>query len=236
MATAAAAARKGRRNSSSPGKARTRPARPCAARCAPAARPWSTRPCAARASWSPRSRSRRIGGGGKVTREGHRALHAPARDDDEGRRAAAAVVRHRRQGRTPTRRWRSCCIDIKTDVETGSPLAAGVPQVPAATSTPCTATWWGPASRPVFSRRCSTAWRSTRKRSSPSRARSRRRCSIRSPIIAVAFIVTAVIMIFVIPAFKQVFTSFGADLPAPTLIVMAISDCFVALLVHHLPA
>jgi type IV pilus assembly protein PilC len=46
-------------------------------------------------------------------------------------------------------------------------------------------------------------------------------------IIAVAFIITAVIMIFVIPAFKQVFTSFGADLPAPTLIVMAISDYFV---------
>jgi type IV pilus assembly protein PilC len=47
-------------------------------------------------------------------------------------------------------------------------------------------------------------------------------------IIAVAFIITAVIMIFVIPAFKQVFTSFGADLPAPTLFVMAISDGFVA--------
>jgi type IV pilus assembly protein PilC len=46
-------------------------------------------------------------------------------------------------------------------------------------------------------------------------------------IIAVAFIITAVIMIFVIPAFKQVFTSFGADLPAPTLLVMAISDWFV---------
>ena len=46
-------------------------------------------------------------------------------------------------------------------------------------------------------------------------------------IIAVAFIITAVLMIFVIPAFKQVFTSFGADLPAPTLLVMAISDTFV---------
>ena len=47
-------------------------------------------------------------------------------------------------------------------------------------------------------------------------------------IIVVAFIITAVIMIFVIPAFKEVFKSFGADLPAPTLIVMAISDFFVA--------
>jgi type IV pilus assembly protein PilC len=46
-------------------------------------------------------------------------------------------------------------------------------------------------------------------------------------IIVVAFIITAVIMIFVIPAFKQVFSSFGADLPAPTLFVMAVSDIFV---------
>ena len=46
-------------------------------------------------------------------------------------------------------------------------------------------------------------------------------------IIVVAFVITAVIMIFVIPAFKQVFTAFGADLPTPTLVVMAISDGFV---------
>ena len=46
-------------------------------------------------------------------------------------------------------------------------------------------------------------------------------------IIIVAFVITAVIMIFVIPAFKQVFTSFGAELPAPTLFVMAVSDIFV---------
>jgi type IV pilus assembly protein PilC len=46
-------------------------------------------------------------------------------------------------------------------------------------------------------------------------------------ILAVAFIVTAVIMIWVVPAFKQVFSSFGANLPAPTLFVMAISDFMV---------
>lgn len=46
-------------------------------------------------------------------------------------------------------------------------------------------------------------------------------------IIAVAFIITAVIMIFVIPAFSELFEGFGADLPAPTLFVMAISDFFV---------
>ena len=46
-------------------------------------------------------------------------------------------------------------------------------------------------------------------------------------VIVVAFVITAVIMIFVIPAFKDVFKSFGADLPAPTLLVIAISDFFV---------
>jgi type IV pilus assembly protein PilC len=47
-------------------------------------------------------------------------------------------------------------------------------------------------------------------------------------IIVVAVVITAVIMIFVIPAFKSVFASFGADLPTPTLIIMGISDWTVA--------
>lgn len=46
-------------------------------------------------------------------------------------------------------------------------------------------------------------------------------------IMAVAFIVTSIIMIWVVPAFKDTFKSFGADLPGPTLVVMAISDFFV---------
>ena len=46
-------------------------------------------------------------------------------------------------------------------------------------------------------------------------------------VVVVAFVVVAVIMIFVIPAFKEVFSSFGADLPAPTLFVMAISEVFI---------
>ena len=46
-------------------------------------------------------------------------------------------------------------------------------------------------------------------------------------IVVVAFVITSIIMIFVIPSFKSVFASFGADLPAPTLMVMAMSDFFV---------
>jgi type IV pilus assembly protein PilC len=46
-------------------------------------------------------------------------------------------------------------------------------------------------------------------------------------VVSVAFGVVALMMIFVIPAFKESFSSYGADLPAPTLMVMAISDVFV---------
>lgn len=46
-------------------------------------------------------------------------------------------------------------------------------------------------------------------------------------VLVAAFVITAVIMIFVIPAFKDLFSSFGADLPAPTMIVIAMSDFFV---------
>jgi type IV pilus assembly protein PilC len=46
-------------------------------------------------------------------------------------------------------------------------------------------------------------------------------------VMLVAVIVLTVIMLFVIPAFKSVFSSFGADLPAMTLMVMAMSDFFV---------
>ena len=47
-------------------------------------------------------------------------------------------------------------------------------------------------------------------------------------VILFSFIITAVILIFVIPAFKDVFKSFGAELPAPTLVVIAMSDFMIA--------
>ncbi len=46
-------------------------------------------------------------------------------------------------------------------------------------------------------------------------------------VLIVAFVVTAVIMIFVVPSFKDVFANFGAALPTPTLVVIAISEVFV---------
>jgi type IV pilus assembly protein PilC len=43
-------------------------------------------------------------------------------------------------------------------------------------------------------------------------------------VILVAVVVTTVIMLFVIPQFKALFASFGADLPGFTLLVISISD------------
>ena len=47
-------------------------------------------------------------------------------------------------------------------------------------------------------------------------------------VIVVAFVVLTVIMLFVVPAFEDVFKSFGGELPAPTLVVIALSKFFVA--------
>ena len=46
-------------------------------------------------------------------------------------------------------------------------------------------------------------------------------------VLVVALIVTWIIMVFVIPSFKSVFTSFGANLPWLTTVVIDISDFFV---------
>jgi type IV pilus assembly protein PilC len=45
-------------------------------------------------------------------------------------------------------------------------------------------------------------------------------------VISVAILITSVLMIFVIPQFESLFKGFGADLPTPTLVVMAISKFF----------
>lgn len=47
-------------------------------------------------------------------------------------------------------------------------------------------------------------------------------------VLAVALAVIVIIMIAVIPVFQRVFSSFGADLPGPTLFVMSVSEFFVA--------
>jgi len=45
-------------------------------------------------------------------------------------------------------------------------------------------------------------------------------------VIAVAFLITAILLIYVVPQFAQLFSGFGADLPAPTKVVVALSNVF----------
>jgi len=47
-------------------------------------------------------------------------------------------------------------------------------------------------------------------------------------VLVMAFVVTAVLMIFVIPQFAALFQDFGAELPAMTVLVINMSDFFVA--------
>ena len=45
-------------------------------------------------------------------------------------------------------------------------------------------------------------------------------------VIAVAFLITTILLIYVVPQFAQLFSGFGADLPAPTKVVVALSNIF----------
>ena len=116
--------------------------------------------------------------------------------------------------------------EIKTDVETGSPLAAAFRKHPLHfDNLYCNLVAAGEAAGILEALLDRLAIYQEKTLAIKSKIKAALFYPI--AIIAVAFIITAVIMIFVIPAFKQVFSSFGADLPAPTLVVMAISEYFV---------
>ena len=118
-------------------------------------------------------------------------------------------------------------MDIKTDVETGSPLASAFRKYPLYFDALfCNLVAAGEQAGILEQLLDRLATYQEKIQAIKSKIKSALFYPI--AIIAVAFIITAVIMIFVIPAFKQVFTNFGADLPAPTLFVMGISDAFVA--------
>jgi type IV pilus assembly protein PilC len=118
-------------------------------------------------------------------------------------------------------------VDIKTDVETGTPLAAAFRKYPLHFDALfCNLVQAGEQAGILETLLDRLAVYQEKILAIKSKIKSALFYPI--AIIAVAFIITAVIMIFVIPAFKEVFTNFGADLPAPTLVVMAISDWFVA--------
>ncbi|MEJ8837126.1 type II secretion system F family protein [Ramlibacter sp. AN1133] len=117
--------------------------------------------------------------------------------------------------------------DIRTDVETGTSLSAAFRKYPLYfDSLYCNLVEAGEAAGILegLLDRLATYMEKTEA------IKSKIKSALMYPIsvVVVAFVVVTVIMIFVIPAFKEVFTSFGADLPAPTLFVIAMSEFFVA--------
>lgn len=117
-------------------------------------------------------------------------------------------------------------LDIKTDVETGSNLADAFRKYPLYFDTLfCNLVGAGEAAGILDSLLDRLATYKEKIQAIKGKIKSALFYPI--SIIVVAFIITAVIMIFVIPSFKSLFEGFGAELPAPTLIVMSISDFFV---------
>ncbi|MEO8343496.1 MAG: type II secretion system F family protein [Gallionella sp.] len=117
-------------------------------------------------------------------------------------------------------------LDIKTDVETGSSLQQAFLKFPLYfDALYCNLIGAGEAAGilDALLERLATYMEKTQA------LKSKIKSALFYPIsiIVVAFLITAVIMIFVIPAFKELFEGFGAKLPAPTLVLMGISDVFV---------
>ncbi|MDO8263044.1 MAG: type II secretion system F family protein [Gallionella sp.] len=117
-------------------------------------------------------------------------------------------------------------LDIKTDVETGSSLQQAFSKYPLYfNALYCNLIGAGEAAGilDALLERLATYMEKTEA------LKSKIKSALTYPvsIIVVAFIITAVIMIFVIPAFKELFEGFGANLPAPTLLLMNISNIFV---------
>ncbi len=116
--------------------------------------------------------------------------------------------------------------DIRTDVETGTSLSAAFRKYPIYfNSLYCNLVEAGEAAGILDSLldRLATYMEKTEA------IKSKIKSALMYPVavMVVAFVVVSIIMIFVIPAFKEVFTSFGADLPTPTLMVIAMSEFFV---------
>ncbi|HOY70084.1 MAG TPA: type II secretion system F family protein [Methylotenera sp.] len=117
-------------------------------------------------------------------------------------------------------------LDLKTDVETGSSLSAAFRKYPLYFDTLyCNLVGAGEQAGILDTLLDRLATYKEKIQAIKSKIKSALFYPV--SIIVVAFIIVAVIMIYVIPAFKELFSGFGADLPAPTMIVMNISDFFV---------
>ncbi len=159
----------------------------------------------------------------------HRGLHAPVRHHDRRRPADRAVPRHPRGADRQQGLPQASSASVKDDVESGSTLrrrrCASTPR----SSTTSTPTWSRPArsaasSTPSSSRLADLHGEGRQAEEQdqgrddlPGAASSRPRSS--SPRI---------LLVWVIPVFAELFSSFGQALPAPTQFVINLSNFTIA--------
>ncbi len=116
--------------------------------------------------------------------------------------------------------------EIRADVETGSPLSVALRKHPAHFSRLyCNLVETGETAGMLDTLLERLA--SHMEKTEALKAKIRSALMYPTAVILVALAVVSVIMLFVIPAFKEVFSAFGAELPAPTLFVIAASEFFV---------
>jgi type IV pilus assembly protein PilC len=165
-------------------------------------------------------------GGAQGRPKGRDVLHPAARDMLRAGVPLLAGVRHRRRGHGKAR-FSRLMMDIKGRIEAGSSLSQAFREHPKQfDALYCNLVSAGETSGTLDA----ILDRLATYKEKILAIKGKIKAALFYPIsvITVAIIVVWVIMVWVIPAFKQVFSSFGADLPAPTLIVMAISDFFVS--------
>jgi type IV pilus assembly protein PilC len=157
--------------------------------------------------------------------QGHRGLLAPAGDDDVGRGADGAGLRHRRP-RPLNPAMQEMILAIKADVEGGTSLTASLRKYPIYFDDLfCNLVEAGEQAGVLENLLDKIA--TYKEKTESLKGKIKKALFYPVAVIVVAIVITAVIMIFVIPQFKDLFSSFGADLPAFTRVVINISD-FVA--------
>ena len=117
-------------------------------------------------------------------------------------------------------RMKNMLIDIKTNIEGGCDPGRIAAQVTRCSSTNCSATWSRPAKRPACSTPCSIRSPPTRKISKSLKGKIKKAMFYPAIVFAVAIIVSAILLIFVVPQFEAVFKNFGAQLPAFTQMIV----------------
>ena len=120
-------------------------------------------------------------------------------------RCARSRKRWRRAARLPTR-----CASIRSS------------------STICSSIWWPPERSAAFSTASCTALAGYMEKAMRLKSKIKGAMIYPVTIVTVAVGVTAILLIFVIPVFAELFSSFGKELPAPTQFVINLSNFILA--------